>query len=132
MADLTRPNRPRMDTEQPGNEHQEAMRTAGEPILAGQFVYLQMADGKLHLASGAAATEPAAYVGFAFADADTNEPCTYYSGVDLQYGVGLVPGKRYFLGTAPGSIADAATTGSPNPIGYAVTPSTLHIFPVTR
>jgi hypothetical protein len=132
MADITRPASPRMCTEQPGNEHQQAALVAGEPILAGQFVYIKAADGKLWLATGAAANAAALTVGFAFIDADTDEPCTYYEGVDLQYGTALVPATRYYLGVTPGSIADAATTGGTVPLGYAETASILHVFPITR
>jgi methyl coenzyme M reductase beta subunit len=100
---------------------------AGEAIAAGDACYIK-SDGKIWLATGAAANAAARVVGFAAAAAAVGEAVTLYNDVNLRYGAGLTPGAVYYLsGTTAGALDTAASTGGTKPIAYAVDATRIHV-----
>lgn len=93
---------------------------AGEAIAAGDACYIN-ADGKVYKASGAAANAAAKVRGFATQAASQGEAVTLAWNVRFRYGSGLTPGINVYLsGAVAGGLADAASTGGVNPIGFVV------------
>ena len=138
MADIVKGVRVRMCTKGGPDlpEHQHAAVTAGEDIAAGDMVYVRN-DGLIMRASGAAANAAALTTGMVWIPAKSGEPVAYWEGVEFEYygpndTAVLTPGARYYLGSAAGTLADAATTGGTVPVGYAVTNVRLQLFPITR
>lgn len=118
MANLTRISAPRFDASNPSLPKLTGL-VAGEAIAAGDLLYIK-SDGKLWIATGAAATAPALAVGMAALAASAGEAVTcLMAGWRWQYSTGLTIGARYFVGTA-GLLADAATTGGDVAIAIAV------------
>lgn len=120
MANLTRTTTPRWDGSNPSLSKLTGL-LAGEAIAQGDLLYVK-SDGKLWIATGAAATAPALAVCMAMLPASAGEAVTgaFLTGNwRWNYSTGLTPGARYFVGTA-GLLADAATTGGDWPVAIAV------------
>ena len=100
---------------------------AGEAIAAGDACYIK-SDGKVWLATGAAANAAAKVVGFAAQAAAVGEAITLFNDVNFNYGSGLTPGAVYYLsGTTAGGLDTSASTGGTKPIAYAVTATRVHV-----
>ena len=110
----------------PGNPHR-----AGEVLSACAPVYIKTTDGKIYMSNGAAANEAAEIIGFTGKAYVIGEPVTVYrEGTVIRYADGtLSPGGKVYLGTAAGTLADAATTGDSQGVGIAL--DATHIV-VTR
>lgn len=99
---------------------------AGEAIGAGLACYIK-SDGKVWLATGAAANAAAKVYGFAAQAASSGEAVTLVWDVRLRYGAGMTPGTQLFLSTG-GTLVDAATTGGTAPIGVVVDATRIHVW----
>lgn len=94
---------------------------AGAAIGALDACYIKAADGKAYPSNGSAATEAAKFDGFAARAASAGDPVTLFSnGARFHYGTGLTPGTDLYIGTAAGSLADAATTGGTSVIARVI------------
>jgi len=100
---------------------------AGEAIAAGDACYIK-SDGKVWLATGAAATAPAQVYGYATQAASVGEAVTLAYDVRFRYGAGLTPGAKIFLSATAGALSDAATTGGTAPIGVVVDATRVHLW----
>lgn len=126
MAAVTLTGTPSLTTTVPCPAHSITGLVAGEAIFAGALCYVK-SDGKVWLATGAAATAPAKVRGMVMQAAVTGDPVSLYHGVNVRYGAGLTPGADLFLSTG-GLIVDAATTGGTAPIGFVIDATRIHIF----
>lgn len=99
---------------------------AGEAIAAGDACYIK-SDGKVWIATGAAANAAAKVYGFAAQAASVGEAVTLVWDVRLRYGAGMTPGTQLFLSTG-GALVDAATTGGTAPIGVVVDATRIHVW----
>jgi hypothetical protein len=112
MAAVSKSGAPSISTMVPCPAHQLSGLIAGEAIAAGDACYIKGSDGKVYLATGAAANAAAVVSGFAAKNYAVGQGVTLYHDVNLAYGSGLTPGARYFLsGTVPGGLDTAASTG---------------------
>lgn len=125
MAEVTRTGTPTISTPFPGKEHFIVGLKAGEAIAGGDAVYIK-SDGLVWKATGAAANAAAVCVGFAAMAASVGEAVTVARGVMFGYGPNVAGtptaagAPLYLSGTAPGGLADAASTGGTAAIAYAV------------
>lgn len=102
---------------------------AGEAIAAGDACYVK-SDGKVWLATGAAATAPAKVRGFAAEAAAVDQAVTLFHDVVFKYGSGLTPGADYYLsGTTAGGLDTAASTGGTAPVAFAVDATRIYVMP---
>lgn len=99
---------------------------AGEAIAAGDACYIK-SDGKVWIATGAAANAAAKVYGFAAQAASVGEAVTLVWDCRLRYGAGMTPGTQLFLSTG-GALVDAATTGGTAPIGVVVDATRIHVW----
>ncbi len=121
MAEIAKSGTPSLATIQPGYEHQLNGLTAGEAIAAGDFVYIKAADGKVWLATGAAANAAAKARGIVLQAAAVGDGVTVHNCIVVRYGATLTPTADYFLsGTVAGGLADVASVGGTTAIAYAV------------
>lgn len=100
---------------------------AGEAIAAGDACYIK-SDGKIWRSIGTAANAAAKVDGFAPIAAAVNDALTLVFDVNMNYGAGLTPGARYFVGAAAGALADAATTGGTAPVAFAIDATRIRVF----
>ena len=92
---------------------------AGEDLDNCSACYIA-ADGKAYMSDGAAAGAKATFHGICPRAAKRNQAVSLYGpGTRFGYGDGMTPGALY-LGTAPGTLADAATTGGTDAVAFAV------------
>jgi hypothetical protein len=126
MAAVTLTGTPSLTTTVPDPTHHIPGLLAGEAIFAGALCYIK-SDGKVWLATGAAANAAAKVRGMALQAAAVGEACSLYHGIRVRYGAGLTPGADLFLSTG-GLIVDAATTGGTAPIGYVVSATVIEVF----
>jgi hypothetical protein len=126
MAAVTLTGVPSLATPVPCPAHQISGLLAGEAIFAGALCYVK-SDGKVWLATGAAANAAAKMRGMALQAAAVGDAVTLYHDVTVRYGAGLTPGADLFLSTG-GLIVDAATTGGTAPIGYVVDATRIRIY----
>lgn len=99
---------------------------AGEAIAAGDACYIK-SDGKVWIATGAAANAAAKVYGFAAQAASVGEAVTLVWDCRFRYGAGMTPGMQLFLSTG-GALVDAATTGGTAPIGVVVDATRIHVW----
>lgn len=93
---------------------------AGQALLAGAPCHVE-SDGKVYMSNGTAANADAFVVGFTAKTYVVDEPVTLFGqGLVLEYGTGLTPGAKYFLGTTDGRLDTAATTGDSRGIAVAL------------
>lgn len=129
MAEIAKSGVPSMSSVLPPQNQRLSGLKAGEAIAAGDACYVA-STGLVMRSTGAAANGAAKVRGYAFVDAPVGEAVTLYWDVNFRYGAGLTPGADYFLsGTVAGGIADAASTGGVQPIGYAMDATRIHFFP---
>lgn len=126
MAAVTLTGVPSLTTTVPCPSHHIAGLLAGEAIFAGALVYIK-SDGKVWLATGAAANAAAKVAGMALQAAATGEACSIYFDVNVRYGAGLTPGAQLFVSTG-GLIVDAATTGGTAPIGVVIDATRIRVW----
>jgi alpha-beta hydrolase superfamily lysophospholipase len=127
MAAVTLTGTPSLATQGPHLAgHSLGGLLAGEAIFAGAVCYVKN-DGKVWLATGAAANAAAKVRGMALQAAAVGEAVSLYYGVRIRYGAGMTPGADLFLSTG-GLIVDAATTGGTAPIGYVVSATVIEIW----
>lgn len=127
MANVSKTGTPTISTGAPPPTSMLTGLLAGEAIAAGDAVYIKTSDGKLWIATGAAATEPAEAIGLACVPASADEPLTvalFGSGLMFAYGPNIAgtataAGTPLFLGTG-GLLADAATTGGVAAVAFVV------------
>lgn len=103
---------------------------AGEALDAAAPCYIKASDGKAYMSNGTAADEAAKVDGFTGKSYTIGEPVTLLGrGVIFEYGSGLTPGARYYVGATAGRLDTATTTG--DAVGVAAAISATHIR-VTR
>jgi hypothetical protein len=126
VAAVTLTGTPSLTTTLPCPAHNISGLLAGEAIFAGALCYIK-SDGKVWLATGAAANAAAKVAGMAMVAAAVGEACSLYFDVTVRYGAGLTPGAQLFLSTG-GLIVDAATTGGTAPIGFVVDATRIRVW----
>ena len=121
MALIARSEVADFDTTQALTGPQIAGLIAAEDIPRGAPCRIHT-DGKIYRASGAAANEQAKVRGFSSRNARSGQPLTLLCvGNIFHYSDGaLIPGSDIYLGTAPGTLDTAATTGGTKPIAFAI------------
>jgi hypothetical protein len=78
-------------------------------------------DGLVYMSNGTANNASANCDGFTARAVAAGQPVTLYGvGARFQYGSGLTPGARYYLGATAGRLDTAATTGGLEPIAVAI------------
>lgn len=120
MAEITKPTVASLASPllQAANKISELL--AGEAIGVCDACYIK-SDGKVWLATGAAANAAARVRGFSAKPASVNEAVTLLEGCIIGYVTGAALGADLFLsGTVPGGLADAASTGGTSPIAFVV------------
>jgi hypothetical protein len=128
MAAVTKSGTPSLSTMVPCPAHQLSGLVAGEAIAAGDACYIKAADGKVWLATGAAANAAAQVDGFAAKNYATGQGVTLYYNVHFNYGSGLTIGALYYLsGTTAGGLVDAASTGGTTWIAKAIDATRIYI-----
>lgn len=86
----------------PGLVDETDMLVAGEALSAGNFVYINSADGKAYKAD--ASNIGKAAIGYVLSSAAMSATVrVYYEGSNTGV-TGLTPGTRYFLSTTPGGV----------------------------
>lgn len=95
---------------------------AGEDLAVFDACYIKPSDGKIYRSIGTALGADAAKVrGYTPETVKAGNAVTLYKNVRATIGAGLTPGKNVYLsGTVAGGLADAASTGGINPIGFTV------------
>lgn len=127
MAAVSKSGNPSLSTMVPCPAHQLSGKIAGEAIAAGDACYLK-SDGKIWLATGAAANAAAVVAGFAAKNYAVGQGVTLYHNVNLAYGASLTPGARYFLsGTVPGGLDTATSTGGTTWIAEAQDDTRIYV-----
>jgi hypothetical protein len=126
VAAVTLTGVPSLTTTVPCPANQIAALPAGEAIFAGALCYIKN-DGKVWLATGAAANAAAKVRGMALQAAAVGDSCSLYFDVNVRYGAGLTPGADLFLSTG-GLIVDVATTGGTAPIGFVIDATRIRVF----
>jgi hypothetical protein len=107
--------------------HQLSGLIAGEAIAAGDACYIK-SDGKVWLATGAAANAAAQVAGFAAKNYAVGQGVTLYFNVNFNYGASLTPGALYYLsGSTAGGLDTAASTGGTTWIAQAVDATRIFI-----
>lgn len=99
---------------------------AGEALDAAAPCYIRASDGRVLMSNGTAANEAAKIDGFTGKSYQAGEPVTLWGrGCLFQYGTGLTPGARLFIGATAGRLDTAATTG--DAVGVAAVVTATHI-----
>lgn len=92
---------------------------AGEDIAAGDVVYIA-STGRVLRSNGTSANAAAKCDGIAVAAAKSGEAVDVYRYVEMNYGSGLTPGTRLYVGATAGRLDTAATTGGTAPVAFVV------------
>lgn len=101
---------------------------AGEAIAAGDACYIKGSDGKVYLATGAAANAAALVDGFAAAAAALGEAVTLLTDVEFHYASGATPGTRYYLsGTTAGGLDTSTSTGGTVAIAKSIDATRIRV-----
>lgn len=130
MAQITKIASPSLASLLPnhGSDKEHPDLVAGENLGAWDACYIN-ANGMVYKATGAAANAAARVRGWC-PDGGRNagEAVTLLRNCRVEYGSGLTPGTDLYLsGTVAGGLADAASTGGTEPIGYVVTPTLIFV-----
>lgn len=128
MADITKSANASLASQTPPAASKITGLVAGEAIGALDACYIK-SDGKVYLATGAADNAAAKVDGYAMmAQPTIGEPVSLYHGVVVYYGTGLTPGARVYLsGATAGALADAASTGGKEAIGFVVDATRVYL-----
>ena len=90
--------------------------------------YIKGSDGKVYAADGTAADEKAILAGFAARFTKTGEPVTLFGiGTKFEYGTGMTPGVKLFIGATAGRLDTAATTGDAVGVAQVVTATMIRV-----
>jgi hypothetical protein len=92
---------------------------AGEAIAAGDVCYIA-SGGTVMRSNGTSANAAAKADGIALKAAASGEAVSIYRNVEMNYGSGLTPGARYYVGATAGRLDAAVTTGGTAPVAFAV------------
>lgn len=115
MAQVAKVGNPSLSTLLPCHAHQVGSNLhTGEAVAAGDACYIKQSDGLVYRSDGSANNAGAVCDGFAAVKANVGEAVTLLTGVDFNYGSGLLALAGlllYVSGTTPGGLADAASTG---------------------
>ena len=102
---------------------------AGEDIDIAAPCYIKSADGKVYMSNGTAANEAAEVIGFSVRAALAGQPVTIAGkGARFQYGSGLTPGDKYYIGTTKGRLDTATTTGDSVGAAQALTATDIRVI----
>lgn len=130
MAELTlTTNKSVLATPTPPSSARLSFEEAGEDLLAGAPCYLK-SDGKVYMATAAAANAAAQVHGWTVASAKSGYPVSIYRGVTIDYAAEgtLTPGSDIFLSaTVAGGLQTAAQANQTTPIGFAVDDTKIFI-----
>lgn len=128
MADIAKSGTPSLASVLPPQSQTTSGLLAGEAIAAGDLCYIK-SDGKIWKSTGAAANAAAEVIGIAAQAASSGSPVTLFHDVTFHYGAGMTPGAKIYLsGATAGALADAASTGGSNAIGYVVDATRVHVW----
>lgn len=121
MADITKSAQASMDTSTGMYAPQICGDLyAGEALGVAAPCYIKIADGKVYNSSGAAANEAANCHGFTARAYQAGQAVELMGrGTRFRYGTALAIGKIY-IGSGPGLLADAATTGGTTVVAHAI------------
>lgn len=125
MAVLAKAGTPTLSTLLPPATNKLTL-TAGEAIAAGDTCYVK-SDGKIWRSVGAAANAAAVVDGFALSACAAGAAVTIGHGLRMDYGSGMTPGTPFYLGTAAGTLEDAATTGGTVVVARAIDATRLEL-----
>jgi hypothetical protein len=122
MALITRVSDASMDVSTAQFAPQITGLYAGEDLDVAAPCYVKSSDGKVYMANGTAATEPAKCFGFTPRAVKSGQPVTLFGlGTRFKYGTGLTIGALYYVGATAGRLDNAATGGDAVGCAYAVT-----------
>lgn len=129
MADIAKVGRPSLSSLLPPQANTIVGLDAGEAIAAGDICYIKAADGKVYKSDGGAADEAAECHGMVLQAAAIGQGVTLVFDVNVRYGSGLTPGEKvYVSGATAGALADAASTGGIEPVGFCVDATRIRIW----
>lgn len=129
MALLTRSADASMDVSTGQFAPQITGLVAGEALDVAAPCYIKSSDGKVYMSNGTAATEPAEIIGFTPRAVKIGQPVTLYgNGARFNYGTGLTPGDRYYIGATAGRLDDTATTGDAVGVAQAITATDIRVI----
>jgi hypothetical protein len=124
MAAIARPANAGMDATTAMFATQITGLILGENVAQNDPLYIKGSDGKVYKANGAAATEPANFIGIAPRAGVAGQPITIF-GIGTRVRIAntgvLTPGTKVFLGAVAGGYDTAAQTGDAVGVGRAVT-----------
>lgn len=102
---------------------------AGEALDVAAPCYIKSSDGLVYMSNGTAATEPAEVVGFTPRAVKVGQPVTLFGkGARFNYGTGLTPGDKYYIGATAGRLDTAATTGDALGVAQAITATDIRVI----
>lgn len=128
MAAITKIAAPSLASLEPQQGDTITGLVTGEAVTAFDACYIK-SDGKIWLATGAAADAAAFVRGYASRAAAAGQPVTLYRECRVEYGTGLTPGTNVFLSAAtPGALADALGAHAPNAVGYVVDATRIQLW----
>jgi hypothetical protein len=111
----------------PAYENQHPGLKAGEVLAAGDACYIK-SDNTVWRSNGTAVNAAAQVDGFAAEECAVGEAITLYHGVRFRYGANLTPGAKLFVSaTAPGGLADVATTGGTAWVAKVIKPNVIFV-----
>jgi hypothetical protein len=129
MAEVTRVSTNSLASLLPDPSQKITGLVAGEVLTPGDACYIKASDGRVYKSNGTALTEVGRVDGWAMLDTSIGDPVTLIHDVNFEYGSGLTPGARYFVSAAnSGKLVDAANTGSPAPVAFAVDSKRVHVM----
>lgn len=101
---------------------------AGEDIDVAAPCYIK-SDGLVYMSNGTAANAAAACDGFAARTAKAGQPITLF-GIQtrFQYGSGLTPGSKLYIGATAGRLDTAPTTGDATGVAKVVNDTDIRVF----
>lgn len=101
---------------------------AGAAIDAVAPCYIKAADGKVYMSNAAAADEVAGFDGFSPKAYVAGAAVTLFGvGARFQYGTGLTPGAKYFIGATAGRLDTVATVGDAVGVARAINATDIRV-----
>lgn len=129
MALITRSANASMDVSTGQYAPQITGLYAGEDLDVAAPCYIKTSDGKVYMSNGTAANEAAETIGFTPRAVKNGQPVTLFGkGTRFNYGSGLSPGDRYYIGATAGRLDTAATTGDAKGVAQAITATDIRII----
>jgi hypothetical protein len=128
MAALTRATTASVDANTAMYAEQISGLVAGAAIAPCDYCYIKASDGRVYPSDGTANNAAAKVDGMAAQAAAIGQGVTLYGrGTRMSYGTGLTIGALYYLGTTPGGLDTAPTTGGLVAIAKAITATDIRI-----